>query len=220
MANGRFHIEPLPLGLLAGNDQVDVVPAAKTVIGDREQAVGVRRQIDANDIGLLARNVIDEARILMGEAVVILPPDMRRQQIIQRSDRLAPRDGFGRLQPFRVLIEHRVDDVDERLVAGEQAVAAGEQVSFKPALAQVLAQHLHDAAVDAEIDVDVFDARHPLLAAGLVDRIETVRGGFVRPEQAEILVGAGSASSRHAETCRARGWPRPRRRPALTLRTA
>ena len=39
------------------------------------------------------------------------------------------------LEPFGVLVDHRVDDVDEGLVAGEEAVAAGEQVAFEPALA-------------------------------------------------------------------------------------
>ena len=92
------------------------------------------------------------------------------------------------LQPFRMLIEHRVDDVDEGLVAGEQAVAAGEQISFEPALAQMLAQHLHDAAVDAEIDVDVFDLGHPFLAGDFVDGFQPVRGGLVRAEQPEILL--------------------------------
>jgi hypothetical protein len=65
VANGGFNIEPLPLGLFTGNDQVDVVPAAKTVIGYREQAVRVGRKIDAHDVGLFARNLIDEARILV-----------------------------------------------------------------------------------------------------------------------------------------------------------
>ena len=46
------------------------------------------------------------------------------------------------LQPFRVLVEHRVDDVDERFVAGEEAVPAGQQVAFEPALAHVLARGL------------------------------------------------------------------------------
>ena len=74
MAGRRFNVEPLPFHLLAGNDQVDVVPASQTVIGNRQQAIGVRRQIDANDIGALIRNMIDESRVLMGKPVVILPP--------------------------------------------------------------------------------------------------------------------------------------------------
>ena len=81
-----------------------------------------------------------------------------------------------------MLIEHRVDDVRECLVARKEPMAASEQVSFEPALAEVLAQDFHDAAVDAEVDVDVLKARHPLLSTGLVDRIETVRGGLIRAE--------------------------------------
>ena len=46
------------------------------MVGDPEQRVGVRRQIDANDVGLLVGDKIDEAGILMAEAVMVLPPDM------------------------------------------------------------------------------------------------------------------------------------------------
>ena len=35
-----------------------------------------RRQIDAHHIGLLVHQVIDEAGVLVAEAVVILPPDV------------------------------------------------------------------------------------------------------------------------------------------------
>jgi hypothetical protein len=58
-----------------------------------------------------------------------------------------------------MLIEHRVDDVDERLIAREQAMASREQISFEPAFAQMLAQHLDDATVDAEINIDLSYAR-------------------------------------------------------------
>ena len=67
----------------------------------------------------------------MAEAVVVLPPDVRSQQIIQRSDRAPPRNLLGHLQPLGVLVEHRVDDVDERLVTGEKAVPPGQQVSLR-----------------------------------------------------------------------------------------
>ena len=66
-------------------------------------------------------------------------------------------------------------------------MAAGEQIAFEPALAQMLAQHLHDAAVGAEIDVDLLDVGHPFLAGDFVDRLQPVRGGLVRAEQPEIL---------------------------------
>ncbi len=67
-------------------------------------------------------------------------------------------------------------------------MAPGEQVPFEPALAQMLAQHLHDPAIDAEIDVDVFDISHPFLVGDLVDGFQPVRGGLVRAEQSEILL--------------------------------
>ena len=78
--------------MLAGDDDVDVVAAAQAVIGDRQQRIRVGRQIDAHDVGLLVHHVIDEAGILVGEAVVILPPDVRREQIVERGDRPPPRN--------------------------------------------------------------------------------------------------------------------------------
>ena len=147
------HRQPLRRRLLAGDDDVDVVPAAQAVVGDRQQAVGVGRQVDADDLGLLVDDVVDEAGVLMAEAVVVLPPDVARQQVIQRGDRPPPGNVIAHLQPFGVLVEHRVDDVDERLVAGEEAVPAGQQIAFEPALALVLAEHLHDPAVGGEVVV-------------------------------------------------------------------
>ena len=87
----------------------------------------------------------------MAEPVMVLAPDMRGQQVVQRGDRPPPRDVAAGLQPFGVLVHHRVDDVDERLVAGKQAVPPGQQIAFQPALAGVLAQDLHDAAVRREV---------------------------------------------------------------------
>ena len=42
--------------------------------------------IDADHIGFLVGDMIDEAGILMREAVMVLSPDMGRQQVIQRCD--------------------------------------------------------------------------------------------------------------------------------------
>jgi hypothetical protein len=124
--------------MFAGDDHVDVVAGVQTVVGDRQQTVGVRRQIHPHDVGLLVDHVIQEPGVLVGEAVVILLPDMGGQHIVQRRDRPAPRQLLGDLQPLGVLVEHRIDDVDERLIAVEQAVAAGEQISLQPALALML----------------------------------------------------------------------------------
>ena len=126
----------------------------------------------------------------MAEAVVILPPDVRGQQIVERGDRPAPRDVVAHLEPLGVLVEHRVDDVDERLVAGEEAVPAGEQIALEPALALVLAEHLHDPAVRSEVIVLRLRLRHPRAVGHLEHVLPAIRVALVGAEEAEV---AGSS---------------------------
>ena len=73
-----------------------------------------------------------------------------------------------------MLVEHRVDDVDERFVGVEQAVTPGEEIAFEPALALMLAQHLHDATLGREpfIVGDLFG--HPLTGRRFEHRVEPV----------------------------------------------
>ena len=149
MFDRLVHRQPLRSRLFARDDDVHIVTAAQTVIGDRQQRVGIRRQIDANDLRFLVHDVVDEAGVLVAEPVVILPPDVGGQQIIERGDRPPPRNLVADLQPLGVLIEHRVDDVDERLVAGKESVPAGQEIPFQPTLALVLAEHFHHPAVGA-----------------------------------------------------------------------
>ena len=89
------HRQVVERRLLAGDDDVDVVPAAQAVIGDREQAVRVRRQVDPDDLGLLVHDVVDEARVLVAEAVVVLAPDVAGQQVVERGDRAGARGSRG-----------------------------------------------------------------------------------------------------------------------------
>src|SRR6266851_4611984 len=51
------------------------------VIGEGEQAIGVGRKVNANDVDFLIYHMIDEAGILMSESIVILPPHVRSQQV-------------------------------------------------------------------------------------------------------------------------------------------
>jgi hypothetical protein len=60
---------------------------------------------------------------------------------------------MAHLQPFGVLIEHGIDDVNKRLVAREKAVPASQQIALEPALALVLAEHFHDPAVCGQMVV-------------------------------------------------------------------
>ncbi len=93
MTNGVVHGEPLRLHVLAGDDHVDVVAAAQAMVRYGKERVGVGRKVDANHLGLLVDDMVDEAGVLMAEAVVVLTPDVRGEQIIQRRDRPAPGDG-------------------------------------------------------------------------------------------------------------------------------
>jgi CBS domain containing-hemolysin-like protein len=46
------------------------------------QAVGIRRKVSPHELGLLVHDVVNETGILVGEAVVVLPPDMRGQKVV------------------------------------------------------------------------------------------------------------------------------------------
>ena len=139
--DGLLHGEPLRQRVLASHDDVDVVPSAQAMVEHRQQAIGVRRQIDPNDIRLLVDHVIEEAGVLMGEAVVVLLPDVRGEQVVQRGDLAPPRQFKRDLQPFRMLAEHGIDDADEGLIAVEEAMPAGQQIALEPSLALMLAEH-------------------------------------------------------------------------------
>jgi len=159
--DGGVEVQVLELGLLAGDDDVYIVPTPEAVVGDRQERIGVGREVDPDDLGLLVDHEVDEAGILMAESVVILTPDVRGEEIAERCDRPPPRNVARDIEPFRVLVEHRADEVDEGLVAREQPVAPGEEVALEPALAQLLAQDFHHAAVGSEMDVAVTDRFHP-----------------------------------------------------------
>ena len=117
---------------------------------------------------------------------MVLPPDGRRQQDVLGGDRRAPRHVvLADVQPLRVLVEHRVDDVRERLVGVEEAVPAGEQVALEPPEQRVLRQHLHDPAIGRELAaVGVLRKHvgHPRLLARLVDGLQPVGGRLVGPD--------------------------------------
>ena len=120
------HVQPLRKRVFAGNDDVHIVTAAKTMIEHRQEAVRVGRQVHVHDIGFLIDHVIEKTRILVSEAVVILLPDVGRKQVVGRSDLPSPRQFPRHLQPLGVLAEHRIHDADKGFVAVEQAVTPGE----------------------------------------------------------------------------------------------
>ena len=203
MNNRGVHGQPLRESVFAGNHNVDIVPAAQAVIEDRQEAVGVRRQVDAHDIGLLVDHMVEEAGILVGEAVVILLPDMRSEQIVQGCDLATPGQLQRDLQPLGVLAEHRIDNANEGLVAVEQPMPPGQQITFEPALALVLAQHrVQHASVGREEFVILDFARVPLAVGDFKDRAQKIRERLVRAEDAEIaliLIQHGDVAQELAE---------------------
>src|ERR1700722_12774879 len=105
----------------------------------------------------------------MRETVVVLPPDMAGEQVVERGDRSTPWDLPGRLQPLCVLGDHRVDNRDERFVRVEQTMPTGQEVTLQPSLAEVLAQNFHHPAVAGQVLV----SRKHLCLPDSVCRLDT-----------------------------------------------
>src|ERR1700682_5427148 len=76
MLDRGFQVEPLQPRLLSSNNYIDVVSAAEAVISYRKESVSIRRKIYAHNIRLLVHNVVGEAGVLVGEAVVVLAPNV------------------------------------------------------------------------------------------------------------------------------------------------
>ena len=150
MDDGCIHVQVLQVFLLVADDHVHVVLAAETVVGDRQQGVHIGRKVNARDIRALVDDHIEKARVLVGEAVVILTPHGGGDQQVQGGDGLAPGKVAANLQPLGVLVEHGINDVNERFIGRQEPVPSGEQVAFQHSLHRVFAQHLHHPAVAGE----------------------------------------------------------------------
>lgn len=69
--------------LLAGEDRVDLVGGLEALLGDREQHVGVGREVDVRHVVVVERLVDQDGgdtRVLMREAVVVLTPHAVRRR--------------------------------------------------------------------------------------------------------------------------------------------
>ena len=182
-----LHGQPLRTRMLRCNNNIDIVAAADAMIKAGQQAVCIRRQIQANHVCLLVCNVVKEARILMGKAVVILLPYVGSQNQVQGCNLLTPRQLVANLQPLCVLCCHRVDDADECFIACEEAMTTGQQVAFQPALAHMLGQHgIHDAAVLCEEFIGRQSLCIPIAVGCFKRSIQTVGSGLIRTKYAEV----------------------------------
>src|SRR5438874_160739 len=123
----------------------------------------------------------------MGKTIVVLPPHVRREQVIKRCDRSAPGNFLARrLEPFRVLIKHRIYDVDEGLVGREKTVPSGEEIAFEPALTGMLAENFHDPPFRRQMIIAGKRVRHPSALRDFEKGAEPVRGGLIRTKDAEV----------------------------------
>ncbi len=68
-----FYLSAMPTARFASLHMATL----QAVVHNRQQAVGIGRQVNPHDIGLLVDDVVDEAGVLMREAVVVMTPDMR-----------------------------------------------------------------------------------------------------------------------------------------------
>jgi hypothetical protein len=100
------------------------------VVHCAEQAVGIRRKVDSNNFGRLIGDDIKETRVLMSESVVILAPDRGCKQDVERSNLLSPGNFCALLEPLCVLVDHRVNNVNKRLVTVEQTCEVGVQLAY------------------------------------------------------------------------------------------
>src|ERR1700730_4656191 len=80
MLDGGLHVQPLQCRLLSRNDYVDVVSAVQAMIRHRKKSVGIRRKVHADVVRFFVYDVIDEARILVSEAVMVLAPNVRSKE--------------------------------------------------------------------------------------------------------------------------------------------
>ena len=80
-----------------------------------------------------------------------------RPEISRLSEAIGRRQEYlvALFQPLGVLIKHRVDDVDEGLIAVDQSMPAAQDVTLQPSLHGVLAEHFHHSAVRCKCVVSI-----------------------------------------------------------------
>lgn len=69
----------------------------------RKQAVAIRRKVDADNLGALVGDNVEETRILVSETVVVLTPDHGSQEDVKRGNLGSPLNLETLLDPLAVL---------------------------------------------------------------------------------------------------------------------
>lgn len=90
--------------LLVGDDDIDVVGTAETVVGDREETISIRWEVDAYDFRAFVGHDVEETWILVGEAIVILSLDGGGKENIEGRALDTPLDFIALLNLLVMLI--------------------------------------------------------------------------------------------------------------------
>lgn len=96
--------------LLAADHKVNIVLRPEAMRHGRKKAIRIRRQIHARDFRLQRQHAADERRVLVGEAVMVLPRPGARLEVIERANRLPPVRLLRHLHELAVLYHHSVYD--------------------------------------------------------------------------------------------------------------
>ena len=134
VCDGSVHIHVLKVELLVADDHVDIVLATQTMVDYRQQTIDIRRHVYPSHLSPFVDDHINEAGILVSEAVVILPPNSGGNQQVERRDTLTPGQLVADRQPLGVLVEHRIDDMRECFVSRKEAVPAGQDIALRTCL--------------------------------------------------------------------------------------
>lgn len=227
--NSSIHVKVLQVVLLIGNDNVDVILAVETMVHDREKTVTVGREVDTDNLGGLVGDDVEETRVLVSETVVVLTPDGGSKENVKRGDFGTPFDLETLFDPLAVLVNHRVDDMDEGLIRvqleGEishkieksikdrthKTVSTRQDITLKPSFNSVLRQNLHHSTrMNKVTSIGVLGqvVRHPNLLTSLIHSSEFVGLSLIRAKKTEVilvLLDHISKVARHVGHARGKG---------------
>lgn len=110
-----------------------------------EKAIGVRGEVDTCRISLQVEHSPNERRILARKPVVLLARSGARLDVIDGAEAASPVKAARKLRKLGVLHHHRMDDPQERLVAGEDGCSARQGVALPEALTCVPREYLNHA---------------------------------------------------------------------------
>src|ERR1039458_4292502 len=117
MLERLVHLQPLELRLLSAGHDIDVVAAAEAVIEEAQQAVTVRRIVDADGIASACQCVVHKAGGLVTKTIMVVSPYVACEQNVQGCDRPAPGILAALFPPLGMLGQHGIDNLSESLIA-------------------------------------------------------------------------------------------------------